>query len=172
MHFNQRLGVVVLDGRGVKMKLGTLCYVEKENKYLMLHRIKKENDMHKGLWIGLGGKMEEGESPEDCVIREVFEESGLQINSPKLRGIMTFPKDFNQEDWYVFLFTANEFTGELKLNDEGELAWIEKTKMNDLPMHEGDRYFLKWIKEHKGIFSAKFLYEAGALKDYQIAIYD
>jgi 8-oxo-dGTP diphosphatase len=153
------------------MKLGTLCYIEKDAQYLMLHRIKKENDMHEGLWVELGGKFEAGESPEDCVIREVFEESGLTIKNPQLRGIMTFPNDFNQEDWYVFLFSATNFSGEIKLCNEGELSWIDKNKLDDLPMHEGDRYFLKWMQENKGIFSVKYIYDDGILKDYRITVY-
>ena len=153
------------------MKLGTLCYIEKNNQYLMLHRTKKGVDMHKDLYIGLGGKFEAGESPEDCDIREIFEESGLKIKNPKLRGVMTFPKDFNQEDWYVFLFTATDFSGEIKLCDEGELVWVDKDKLDDLPMHEGDRYFLKWIQEKKGIFSVKYIYDNGVLKDYEINLY-
>jgi len=153
------------------MKLATLCYVERDNKYLMLHRIKKENDMHKGLWVGLGGKFEAGESPEDCVIREVYEECGLKIQSPRLRGVMTFPNDFNNEDWYVFLFTATEFSGEVKPCNEGELSWIDKCKLDDIPMHEGDRHFTKWMQEDSGVFSAKFIYENGALKDYRFSLY-
>ena len=154
------------------MKLGTLCYIEKDNHYLMLHRTKKENDMHKGLYVGLGGKFEAGESPEDCVAREVFEESGLQIKNPKLRGILTFPNDFNQEDWYVFLFVVTEFAGEAQLCKEGELVWVKKDKLDELPMHEGDRYFLKWIEKYSGIFSAKYIYENSILKDYQIIVYE
>ena len=96
------------------MKLATLCYVEKDGQYLMLHRNKKANDMHKGLWVGLGGKFEAGESPEECVIREVFEESGLRIQNPTLRGFLTFPGFFGEEDWYVFMFVAKNFTGEVK----------------------------------------------------------
>ena len=154
------------------MKLGTLCYVEKDNQYLMLHRTKKENDMHKNLWVGLGGKLEAGESPEDCVIREVFEESGLLITNPKLRGILTFPAFFNQEDWYVFLFVATEFTGEIQPCEEGELVWVQKDKLCDLPMHEGDKYFLRWIDEYNGVFSAKHIYEYGVLKESQLTIYE
>jgi len=153
------------------MLLGTLCYVEKDNAYLMLHRIKKANDIHKGLWVGLGGKFEPGESPEDCVIREVYEESGLSITNPQLRGILTFPGFANEEDWYVFLFTATEFTGELKECKEGNLAWIHKSKLNELPMHAGDMYFLKWIDQHDGIFSAKHIYKDSVLKDYQVVFY-
>ena len=153
------------------MKLGTICYIEKDNKYLMLHRTKKENDIHAGKWVGLGGKFEPGESPEECVVREVFEECGLRIQSPKLRGILTFPGDFNNEDWYVFLFTATDFAGELKQCEEGELAWIDKDKLNDLPMHEGDYHFLRMIQQCDGIFSTKHTYENGVLKDIKVAEY-
>ena len=143
------------------MFLGTLCYIEKDSKYLMLHRIKKKNDIHQGLWVGLGGKFEPGESPEDCVVREVFEESGLQITDPRLRGILTFPGFANEEDWYVFLFTATDFTGTLKECEEGELEWVDKTKLDELPMHDGDRHFLRYIQEYDGVFSAKFMYKNG-----------
>jgi 8-oxo-dGTP diphosphatase len=154
--------------QGIVVKLGTLCYVEHDDKYLMLHRVKKTDDIHKGLWVGLGGKFEAGESPEECVIREVFEESGLKITQPVLRGILTFPSDaFNQDDWYVFLFTADSYTGVLKKSEEGELAWVDKEKLEDYPMHKGDLYFLKWIQENKGIFSAKYIYENGVLKNFQ-----
>jgi len=153
------------------MLLGTLCYVEKNDTYLMLHRIKKENDIHKGLWVGLGGKFEPGESPEDCVMREVYEESGLSIQNPQLRGILTFPGFANEEDWYVFLFTATEFTGELKECKEGKLAWIDKSKLNQLPMHAGDKYFLEWVDRHDGIFSAKYIYKENVLQDYKVVFY-
>ena len=153
------------------MKLATLCYVEKDNQYLMLHRTKKENDMHKNLWVGLGGKFEAGESPEECVIREVFEESGLRLQNPKLRGFLTFPGFFKQEDWYVFLFVATEFSGEVKPCTEGELAWVDKDKLSDLPMHKGDYYFLKWLDEYDGIFSAKHCYENGEFSDYSLVVY-
>ena len=151
------------------MKLATLCYVEKENQYLMLHRVKKENDMHKGMWVGLGGKLEPGESPEECVVREVYEESGLQIKNPKLKGILTFP-EFSQEgeDWYVFLFLAREFTGTLRPCPEGTLVWVDKDKLMELPMHEGDKHFLAWLGKVEGVFSAKFTYEQGVLKDCQM----
>ncbi|MCL2421306.1 MAG: 8-oxo-dGTP diphosphatase [Defluviitaleaceae bacterium] len=153
------------------MKLGTLCYIEKDDQYLMLHRTKKENDIHKNLWVGLGGKFEPGESPEECAIREVYEESGLTIKNPKLRGILTFP-GFGDEDWYVFLFLITEFTGDIKPCDEGELRWIDKDKIKDLPMHKGDYYFVKWMEEHDGIFSAKYIYDGEILKDYQITVYN
>ena len=92
------------------MKIGTLCYIKKNNKTLMLHRVKKENDMHKNKWNGLGGKLIPGESPEECVIREIKEESGLNIKTPSLKGIITFPKFDNIEDWLVFVFTANQYS--------------------------------------------------------------
>ncbi|MCL1862438.1 MAG: 8-oxo-dGTP diphosphatase [Defluviitaleaceae bacterium] len=153
------------------MLLATLCYIEKQDKYLMLHRTKKENDIHEGLYVGLGGKFEAGESPEDCVIREVFEESGLRIKNPKLRGFMTFPNFGNGDDWYVFLFTATEFNGHIKHCNEGDLVWIKKNELSNLPMHEGDRYFLDWIEKNNGVFSAKFIYENGALKNYNFIQY-
>jgi len=152
------------------MKMGTLCYIEKDNKYLMLHRNKKKNDMHKNLWVGLGGKFEPGESPQDCVVREVFEESGLTIQNPVLKGILTFPSFSKQEDWYVFLFAATDFTGEAKPCNEGELAWIDKDMVCKLPMHEGDYLFLKWMEEYPGVFSAKLSYENGALKEWNLYV--
>ena len=124
--------------------------------------------MHKGLWVGLGGKFEAGESPEDCVVREVFEESGLIIKNPKLRGILTFPNFSQEEDWYVFLFTATDFTGEITSCNEGDLAWVDKDKIDSLQMHEGDYYFFKWMNEYEGVFSAKFNYENGVLKNFQV----
>jgi len=153
------------------MKLGTLCYVKKDDSYLLLHRIKKENDMHQGLWVGLGGKFEARESPEDCVIREVFEESGLQIENPRLKGILTFDEQF-VEDWHVFLFVAESFSGELlKDSPEGHLRWVKENELADLPMYEGDRHFFKWINECKGVFSAKLKYDGRKLLDYQIIEY-
>ncbi|MCY6371722.1 8-oxo-dGTP diphosphatase [Clostridium ganghwense] len=148
------------------MKLGTLCYIEKDNKILLLHRVKKENDIHEGKWIGVGGKVEQGETPEECVIREVKEETGLTIEKPALRGVMTFPKFKDDEDWYVFLFTADECEGELIECNEGNLKWVEKSKVLDMPTWEGDKIFIKWILENRNFFSAKFIYEKGELVDY------
>lgn len=154
------------------MKLGTLCYVKKDDSYLLLHRIKKENDMHQGLWVGLGGKFEAGESPEDCVIREIYEESGLIIKNPQLKGIVTFPENFNDEDWYIFIFVAENFSGKLLKNSpEGHLRWVKENELADLPMYEGDRHFFKWIKECKGVFSAKFIYDGRKLLNYKITEY-
>lgn len=154
------------------MKLATLCYVKDKNKKqtLMIHRIKKQNDMHKDKWNGLGGKVEPGESPEECVTREVLEESGLTITSPKLHGFITFPKFDGNDDWYVFIFTADQFDGELIDSLEGKLEWVPDEKMLELNLWEGDRIFLKWLSEDK-FFSAKFTYNLGQMTGYKVEFY-
>ncbi len=152
------------------MKLATLCYLKRENHTLMLHRIKKENDMHAGKWNGLGGKVEAGESPEECVIREVREESGLHIRNPQLKGILTFPAFSKGEDWYVFLFAAYQFSGSLIESNEGHLEWIADEKLPELPLWEGDKIFMKWLNEER-FFSAKFKYENGRLKEHSVVFY-
>ena len=152
------------------MKLATLCYVRHNGQTLMLYRNKKENDVHEGKWNGLGGKLEAGESPEECAIREVKEESGLIVSNPRLRGILTFPLFTPNDDWYVFLFQFNGYDGELIESPEGELAWVDDDKVLDLNLWEGDRYFLKWLYEGK-FFSAKFNYRSGRLIDHQVHFY-
>ncbi|KMT21105.1 NUDIX hydrolase [Clostridium cylindrosporum] len=152
------------------MKLATLCYIKKDGKTLMLHRIKKEKDYHKGKWNGVGGKFEPLESPEDCVKREVLEETGLNIINPRLRGMITFPMFDGEDDWYTFIFTAEEFSGNIKECSEGELHWIEDEKIMDLNLWDGDRVFLNWINGDK-IFSAKFIYENKEFKDYKVIFY-
>lgn len=152
------------------MKLGTLCYIEKNDKILMLHRTKKENDVHKNKWVGLGGKVENGESPEECIIREVFEESGLKINKPVLKGVMTFPNFSKGEDWYVFLYKAYDFSGELIESAEGDLSWIDKSKLMDLNMWEGDKLFMQWMEQYN-TFSAKLIYKDGTLMDYSLMVH-
>ncbi len=154
------------------MKLATLCYVkdEKQGRTLMMHRIKKENDMHEGKWNGLGGKFEPGETPEECVIREVLEESGLHITNPRLEGFITFPAFDNIEDWYVFVFTATEFTGDLIESHEGELHWISDDKLYDLHLWEGDTIFMRWLGSGK-IFSAKFEYDKGEFAGHSVVFY-
>ena len=136
-------------------QLATLCYVMNENKTLMLHRVKKENDYHKGKWNGLGGKFEAGESPEECAKREILEESGLVVENPLLKGIITFPMFDNIKDWYVFVFTSDKFTGELIHSNEGNLEWIDNDKLTDLNLWDGDKIFIPWLFEDK-FFSAKF----------------
>lgn len=150
--------------------LATLCYIQKSGKTLMLHRVKKPDDIHAGKWNGLGGKMLPGEMPEECVIREVKEESGLILAKPVLRGILTFPRFARGKDWYVYLFTASRYKGTLSPSKEGILHWIENDKIHDLPLWEGDHLFLEWIKQGK-FFSAKFIYRNGKLKNYKVIYY-
>ena len=151
------------------MKLATLCYIQKDNKTLMLLRNKKEKDMHKGKWNGLGGKFEEGETPEECVIREVKEESGLKIKNPTLKGFITFPS-FNNQTWRVFVFVAKEFEGKLIESDEGDLKWIKNEEVLNLNLNEGDKIFMKWLNK-KEFFSAKLIYEDKKFKDYEVVFY-
>ena len=152
------------------MKLATLCYVRKGGKTLMLHRVKKREDVHEGKWNGLGGKFEQGESPEDCVKREILEEAGLKIRNPRLKGVLTFPDFAKEEDWYVFVFTASRFTGRLLDSDEGNLAWIKDGDLLKLNLWEGDRVFLPLLKR-RGHFSGKFHYKNGRLSKYSVEKY-
>ena len=152
------------------MLLATLCYLHQNNHILMLHRVKKENDIHAGKWNGLGGKFESGETPEECVIREVCEESGLTSRNPKLVGLLMFP-NFKGEDWYVFTFTAREFEGGLIESDEGHLQWIPDAQVESLPLWESDHVFLPWIREDK-FFSAKFVYEEDVMKGYEVVFHN
>ncbi len=124
----------------------TLCYIEKDHKYLMLHRIKKENDLNQDKWIGIGGKFEAKESPEQCVRREAFEETGLHLGKCDYRGIITFVSDKWPTE-YMHLFTCTNFSGETKDCDEGVLEWIPKQEIYNLPLWEGDKIFLKLIED-------------------------
>ena len=139
------------------VSLSTLCYIEQNEKYLMLHRIKKENDANKDKWIGIGGKFEDKESPEDCVLREALEETGLSLTSPRYAGIVTFVSDRWPTE-YMHLFHAKSFTGSLKTCDEGELEWVDKQKMYDLPLWEGDKVFLRLLEQECAFFSLKLCY--------------
>ena len=152
------------------MKLATLCYVIKDNKTLMIYRNKKENDYHEGKWNGLGGKFEAGESPEDCAIREMKEETGLDVKSPIMKGFITFPNFDGVDDWYVFVFVFKEFEGELIDSPEGHLEWINNDKLTELNLWEGDKIFLPWLFQDK-FFSAKFDYETGKFVDYSVDFY-
>ena len=148
----------------MKSKLTTLCYIEKENCYLMLHRVKKEQDINKNKWIGVGGHFEEGESPEDCLLREVFEETGLILTSYRFRGIVTFCSE-NYPTEYMCLYTADGFTGEVKDCDEGVLEWVKKDELLNLNLWEGDKIFLKLLKEDAPFFSLKLTYEGDRLTE-------
>lgn len=153
------------------LKLATLCYLRQAGKTLMVHRIKKENDMHAGKWNGLGGKLEPGETPEECALREVFEESGLRMANPTLKGLLTFPAFAEDEDWYAFVFVADEFEGELIDSPEGTLRWIDDTELLELDLWPGDKVFLQWL-DRSGFFSGKFIYRQGEFVDYQVVFYD
>jgi 8-oxo-dGTP diphosphatase len=152
------------------MKLATLCYIRKEGKTLMVHRIKKENDVHLGKWNGLGGKLEPGETPEECAVREVYEESGLVVCKMDLKGILTFPGFSNDEDWYAFVFVIDEFDGQLSESPEGVLQWIRDEDVSELNLWEGDRFFLPWL-DKPGLFSGKFTYVDNHLVSHHIVGY-
>ena len=122
----------------MKSNLTTLCYIENDDSYLMMHRVKKEKDINKDKWVGVGGHFEEGESPEECLLREVQEETGLTLTSWKLRGVITFATDVQQTE-YMFLYTADGYTGEMTECNEGNLEWVKKSDVYDLPIWEGVR---------------------------------
>ena len=152
------------------MKHTTLCYIEKENSYLMLHRIKKEADMNKDKWLGVGGKMEEGESPEECVLREVKEETGLTLKQYRYRGFITFvSKQWGTE--YMHLFTATDYEGQIRECEEGTLEWIEKSKIDRLNLWEGDKIFFRLLEE-EGFFSLKLCYDEEQLIFHEINKYE
>ena len=154
------------------MKLTTLCYIENDrDEYLMLHRTKKENDLNHDKWIGVGGKFEEAESPEECLLREVKEETGLTLLDYRLRGVITFVSDeFPCE--YMYLFTADRFEGELTACDEGELRWIPKEEVLRLNLWEGDRAFLKMLAEDRPFFTMKLNYKGYELTDIWTKVYE
>ena len=147
------------------MRNTTLCYLERGRDYLMLHRVKKEVDENKDKWIGIGGKFEEGESPEDCLLREVREETGLTLTSWRYRGIVTFVSD----EWgteYMHLFTADAWEGALRQDcDEGVLEWIDREKLLSLPIWEGDKIFLRLLDQDAPFFSLKLRYEGDRLAE-------
>ena len=149
------------------MKNTSLCYIEQDGAYLMLHRVKKENDLNHDKWIGIGGKFEENESPEDCVLREVREETGLTLTDYRYCGIVTFVSD-HWEPEYMHLFTADGFDGALKDCDEGELAWIKKKDLLALPAWEGDKIFLRLLDEDTPFFSLKLRYEGETLAEAKL----
>ena len=144
------------------MKQTTLCYLERGDEYLMLHRTKKKNDENHDKWIGVGGKFEANESPEDCMRREIFEETGLTVTDYRYRGIVTFVSDIYETE-YMHLFTVTDWTGEARECDEGELAWIKKQKLFDLTLWQGDRIFLQLLQEDVPFFSLKLTYQGDTL---------
>ena len=140
----------------------TLCYIERAGQYLMLHRVKKENDLNHDKWVGVGGKFLDKESPEECLLREVKEETGLTLTDYRFRGIVTFVSD----QWpteYMYLYTATGFEGEMIVCDEGDLEWVDHDKIADLPIWEGDKLFLQLLAEEAPFFSLKLEYQGDTL---------
>ena len=152
------------------MILSTLCYLERDGKYLMLHRTKKDCDVNEGKWIGVGGKLNPGESPDECVCREVLEETGLTLDDYVMRGILTF-SSVGWEDEYIFVYTSGAFHGTLIGCDEGELKWVDKDSLMGLNLWEGDRIFLKMLIDGNPFFSMKVSYVWDRLKSHSIKVY-
>ena len=140
----------------------TLCYIERGDEYLMLHRVKKKKDVNKDKWIGLGGKFEENESPEECLLREVYEESGLRLTSWRYRGIVTFVNTVCEAE-FMHLFTSDGFEGEIGECSEGELEWIKKSELMKLTLWEGDKIFLRLLQSDEPFFSLKLCYDGDEL---------
>ena len=145
------------------MRNTTLCYIEQDGKYLMLHRVKKKNDINHDKWIGIGGKFEPRESPEDCLLREALEETGLTLTRWRYRGVVTFISGPCDEAEYMHLFTADGFEGQIKTCDEGDLEWIDKGRLLELSLWEGDKIFLRLLEENAPFFSLKLVYEGDKL---------
>ena len=145
----------------------TLCYLENpRGEYLMLHRVKKKADINKGKWIGVGGGFEEGESPDECLCREVLEETGLTLTEFQFRGVVTFLCCDQKSDQFMYLFTATGWTGELNMDcSEGELAWVPKEKVPDLPVWEGDKIFLRLLAQEAPPFLLTLDYRSESGQD-------
>ena len=144
------------------MRNTSLVHLEKDGCYLMLHRVRKEADENRDKWVGIGGKFEPGESPEDCALREVREETGLTMHSWAYRGIVTFVSDAWGTE-YMHLFWSDDFSGELKDCDEGDLEWVDKQRILRLPIWEGDRIFLRLLDTDAPFFSLKLCYSGDRL---------
>ena len=141
----------------------TLCYISRGSEYLMLHRVKKQNDVNRDKWIGIGGKFEPDESPDECLLREAKEETGLTLTSWRYRGIVTFVNTVCESE-YMHLFTSDDYEGEIKQCDEGVLEWIDRKRLYDLTLWEGDRIFLKLLETDEPFFSLKLCYDGDELK--------
>ena len=145
------------------MHNSTLCYITRGDEVLLLHRVKKKNDVNRDKWIGIGGKFEEGETPDECLLREAKEETGLTLTNWRCRGIVTFLTNGPWDGEYMYLFTADGFTGELKECDEGDLQWVSREFMDTLPTWEGDKIFLRLLWEDAPFFLLKLRYDGDAL---------
>ncbi|MBQ1270708.1 MAG: 8-oxo-dGTP diphosphatase [Clostridia bacterium] len=144
------------------MKNVTLCYIERGDEYLMLHRVKKKNDVNHDKWIGVGGKFEDKESPEDCILRETLEETGLTLTDYRYRGLVTFVNTIYETE-YMHLFTATGWSGEIGECREGNLEWVRKDEVACLPIWEGDKIFLRLLAEEVPFFSLKLMYDGDVL---------
>ena len=152
------------------MKNTSLCYIEKDGAYLMLHRVKKENDINRDKYVGIGGKFENGESPFDCALREIKEETGVSPLKLKYRGIVTFVSDKYGTE-YMHLFTANGYDGELKADcNEGNLIWIKKESVYSLPVWEGDKIFFRLLEKEEKFFSLKLVYQGDKLISHELNV--
>lgn len=145
-----------------KSKMSTLCYIERDGKYLMLHRVTKKNDINENKWIGVGGHFESGESPEECLLREVYEETGYILSEYKFRGIITFVYGDGDDEIveYMHLFNGWNVEGEPDLCDEGILKWVDKKDLRKLELWEGDKIFLRLLEEREDFFSLKLVYDS------------
>ena len=152
-------------------QLATICYIDNGKELLMLHRNKKPNDVHEGKWIGVGGKLERGETPQECAEREILEETGLKAK-PVLKGVITFPEFTLDLDWYTYVFKVTEFEGDLIDCNEGTLEWVPYDEVLSKPTWEGDHTFVEWLLEDKPFFSAKFVYDGDKLLDTQVDFYE
>lgn len=153
------------------MQITTLCYIEQDGKYLMLHRTKKKHDINENKWIGVGGHAEGTEGPEECLLREVKEETGLTLTSYRFRALITFVSD-KQEPEMMCLFTADAFTGKLITCDEGELVWVDKREVPELPTWEGDAIFLeRLLADEERFFTLRLVYEGDKLVEKSVNFY-
>lgn len=148
----------------------TLCYIEQNDRYLMLHRVKKENDLNHDKWIGVGGKFEQDETPEECLLREVLEETGLTLTAYRLRAVVTFLSDVWETE-YMYLFTATKYTGTMTECPEGDLKWVPKSALNTLPIWEGDRIFFDLLDRTDRFFTLKLRYEGDTLVESETKLY-
>lgn len=145
------------------MHNSTLCYITRGDEVLMLHRVKKKNDINKDKWIGIGGKFEADETPDECLLREALEETGLTLTSWQCRGVVTFLTENPNDGEYMYLFTADGFEGDLKECDEGDLQWISRRFLDQLPKWEGDQIFLDLLWQNAPFFLLKLRYQGNTL---------
>ncbi len=150
-----------------KIQLATICYIDNGQELLLLHRNKKANDVHEGKWISVGGKIEAGETPQACAVREIYEETGLTVQDMHFAGMVTFPEFTPNTDWYTYVFKITHFSGQLIDCNEGTLAWVPYDEVMDKPTWEGDYQLFDWILRDVPFFSAKFVYDENQILQEQ-----